>query len=231
MGEIVSAVLLSLRSPPSQLKRICHKKFVRCPHHHPMTQRCLLVIDLLNDFLDHWDRQKVDALVSNTNRLASAFRESGFPVIWVRQEFRPDLSDAFLEMRDRQVRICIEGTHGARLHPDLDCRAGDSVIVKKRYSAFFRTGLDDLLLQSDVDEITICGINTHACVRMAAIDGYQRDIRVVLAKECIGSYDNAHAQMSLSYMDGKIARLTPVAEILAGLPTVNDLGAALSAEV
>ncbi|MBC7335815.1 MAG: isochorismatase family protein, partial [Clostridia bacterium] len=48
-----------------------------------MTQRCLLVIDLLNDFLDHWDPQKVDALISNTNRLASAFREREFPVIWV----------------------------------------------------------------------------------------------------------------------------------------------------
>lgn len=230
-GEIVLTVLLSLRSPPSQLKRICHKKFVRCPHHHPMTQRCLLVIDLLNDFLDHWDRQTVDALVSNTNRLASAFRESGFPVIWVRQEFRPDLSDAFLEMRDRRVELCIEGTRGAQLHPDLDCWPDDSMIVKKRYSAFFRTGLDDLLLRSGVNEITICGINTHACVRMAAIDGYQRDIRVVLAKECIDSYDTAHAQMSLSYMDGKIARLTPVAEILAALPAASDLGAALSAEV
>lgn len=195
-----------------------------------MTQRCLIVIDLLNDFLDHWDRPTVEALISHTNRLASAFRERQFPVIWVRQEFRPDLSDAFLEMRDRQVRICIEGTRGAQLHPDLDCRAGDGVIVKKRYSAFFRTGLDDLLLQSNVGEITICGINTHACVRMAAIDAYQRDLRVVLAKECIDSYDNAHAEMSLAYMDGKIARLAPVAEILAGLPEVNDLPCALSAK-
>lgn len=196
-----------------------------------MTQRCLLVIDLLNDFLDHWDRQKVEMLVSNTNRLASAFRERQFPVIWVRQEFRADLSDAFLEMRDRRVELCIEGTRGAQLHSDLDCWPDDSIIVKKRYSAFFRTGLDDLLLRSGVSEITICGINTHACVRMTAIDAYQRDIRVVLASECIGSYDDAHAEMSLSYLDGKIARLVPVAEILAALPAANDLGAALPDEV
>ncbi|MDI6835850.1 MAG: isochorismatase family cysteine hydrolase [Rhizobiaceae bacterium] len=195
-----------------------------------MTQRCLLAIDLLNDFLDHWDYEKVEALINNTNRLAAAFRERQCHVIWVRQEFRPDLSDAFLEMRDRKVSICIEGTRGADLHPHLDCRSDDSVIVKKRYSAFFRTGLDELLSQRGVGEITICGINTHACVRMAAIDAYQRDIRVIMAKECIGSYDSAHAEMSLAYMDGKIARLANIDEILAELRAVNDLPAALSIE-
>ncbi|MBV2183366.1 MAG: cysteine hydrolase, partial [Rhizobium sp.] len=112
-------------------------------------------------------------------------------------------------------------------HPDLICDPDDPVTIKKRYSAFFGTELDDLLRQSEVGEMVICGINTHACVRTAAIDAYQRDIRVVLAEECIASDDNAHAQMSLSYMDGKIARLAPVAEILANLPPSHGAPAPL----
>ncbi|WP_455872734.1 isochorismatase family protein [Rhizobium yanglingense] len=59
-----------------------------------------------------------------------------------------------------------------------------------------------------------CGINTHACIRMAAIDAYQRDLRVVLAQECINSYNEEHARVSLDYMNGKIAKVAAVAEII-----------------
>ncbi len=59
----------------------------------------------------------------------------------------------------------------------------------------------------------IAGINTHACVRMAAIDAYQRDMRVNLASEAIDSYDEDHARVSLSYMDGKMVRVLENAAI------------------
>lgn len=186
-------------------------------HVRAMTEHCLLVIDLLNDFLDSWPADEVASIVSSTNTLTRAFREQRLPVIWVRQEFLPDLSDAFLEMRDRNVKICIAGTRGAELHPDLEVRSGDHMIVKKRYSAFFRTGLDPLLEALGVRRVTIGGINTHACIRMAAIDAYQRDLRVILAKECIGSYAAEHAKVSLDYMDGKIATVKALTDIIADI--------------
>lgn len=182
-----------------------------------MSQHCLIIIDLLNDFLDAWPAAEVAQLIADTNVLVSGFRAHGLPVIWVRQEFRADLSDAFLEMRDRNVRACIAGTRGAEMHGDLDVRPEDAVIVKKRYSAFFRTELEDLLERHQVRKVTIGGINTHACIRMAAIDAYQRDLRVLLASECIGSYAKEHARISLDYMDGKIASVRTTADILAGL--------------
>ena len=110
-----------------------------------MSQRCLLIIDMLNDFLDMWPEAEAARLVQNTNRLVAAFRERGLPIIWVRQEFRADLSDAFLEMQDKSIAKTIENTPGAALHPELDWQAGDRVVVKKRYSAFFGTNLDALL--------------------------------------------------------------------------------------
>ena len=39
-------------------------------------------------------------------------REHGCPVIWVRQEFEPDLSDAFLEMKINGRPVTIKGTLG-----------------------------------------------------------------------------------------------------------------------
>lgn len=170
-----------------------------------MPKDCLIVVDMLNDFLDRWEPDNRSRLIANTNQLIAAFRSANCPVIWVRQSFNPDLSDAFLEMKDRQISITIEGTRGAEIHADLDRKSADTVITKKRYSAFFGTNLDEVLKTIGVERITLAGVNTHACIRMAAIDAYQRDIRVTIAGDCVDSHDAEHARVSLNYMNGKIA--------------------------
>ena len=44
----------------------------------------LLVIDLLNDYLDRWPEADRRRLIAKTNSLVSEFRAHGRPVIWVR---------------------------------------------------------------------------------------------------------------------------------------------------
>ncbi|MEM7005040.1 MAG: isochorismatase family cysteine hydrolase [Pseudomonadota bacterium] len=170
-----------------------------------MNHTCLLVIDMLNDFLDRWDTPTRDSLIQKTNELIGACRKRDLPVIWVRQEFKKDLSDAFLEMRDKKISMTISGTRGAQIHSDLDYQETDRLFLKKRYSAFFQTGLDEELSKLQVERIILAGVNTHACIRMAAIDAYQRDLRVILATDCIDSIDQEHHEISLRYMSGKIA--------------------------
>jgi nicotinamidase-related amidase len=176
----------------------------------------LIVVDMLNDF---FERSPVLAanrsrLVASTNLLVRAFRRNGLPVFWVRQEFAPDLSDAFLEMRANNVSITIAGTAGCELLPELDRLPEDFVIVKKRYSAFFGTNLDARLSEIGPGFLVIAGVNTHACVRMTAIDAYQRDYDVIVAAECIASNDIEHHDMTVRYLDGNIARILPTADLL-----------------
>lgn len=178
---------------------------------------CLLVIDMVNDYLDRWPDGERQALISATNDLVDAVRHKHHEVIWVRQAFNEDLSDAFLEMRDKQIKMTIEGTRGAQIHPDLHREVTDPVILKKRYSAFFQTGLDDLLGKLKPDAIILAGLNTHACIRMAAIDAYQRDYRVIVATDCIGSQDTRHAEVTLAYLKDKIATLQTNDEIMSSL--------------
>lgn len=164
-----------------------------------------LIIDMQEDFFVH-ERlvQRRAALVQRTNELAGICRENGVPLIWVKQEFSPDLSDAMPEARKKGIRTVIAGTPGATLLSQLDYRSLDHLIIKKRYSAFFGTTLDQLLMQSGVTHLIIAGINTHACVRIAVIDAYQRDLEVILAQECIESYDAEHHEISWRYMHGKL---------------------------
>lgn len=174
----------------------------------------LLIIDMLNSFLARWEPEQKGELICATNRLAQHFRSRAWPVIWIRQDFKPDLSDAFLEMRDKNISINLIGSDESRIAIGLDVAASDAVIVKKRYSAFFGTDLDAVLDRLEATELVLAGINTHACVRMTAIDAYQRDIRVVLAREAVSSYDEEHERISLRYMHGKIARVMTIAEII-----------------
>jgi nicotinamidase-related amidase len=181
-----------------------------------MPKMALLIIDMLNDFFRqhaHLAEQR-PRLVAAINTLAEAFRHHGQPVLWVRQEFALDLHDAFLEMRKHNLHVTIAGTDGCEILPELDHRPTDITIVKKRYSAFFETDLEATLKRVCPDMLVVAGINTHACVRTTVIDAYQRDYKVVLAAECVASYDEAHHDMTKRYLDGAIAQLLPNREII-----------------
>ena len=177
----------------------------------------LIVIDMLLDFFERSDSLAAQRapLVAHINQLSRAFRAHSQPVIWVRQEFRPDLRDAFLEMRRRNIQITIAGTKGAEILPELERDPGEVVVVKKRYSAFFGTQLDELLAGLSPCSLVLAGINTHACVRTTAIDAYQRDLDVIVAADCVGSHDQEHHSVTVKYLDGKVARFLKNERILA----------------
>ena len=175
----------------------------------------LIVIDLLNDYF----RQpgplaaQRSQLVGAINRLAAAFRRARQPIVWVRQEFAPDLSDAFLRARRDNHRVTIAGTEGCELLPELERLASDKVLVKKRYSAFFGTDLDETLAALRPVILVLAGINTHACIRTTAIDAYQRDYDVLIASDCVASYDAEHHEVTKRYLEAGIARFVPSADI------------------
>ena len=178
-----------------------------------MQRPVLLVIDMLNDFLAKWEPTSRRKLIESTNELVRLMRQFGHPVIWVRQEFEPDLSDAFPEMKTKGIRTVIRGTEGCRIDTGLAIDPADPVVIKKRYSVFFKTSLDQLLERLNPGALILAGINTHACVRTTAIDAYQRDWEVILASDCVDSYDREHHAISMKYMKDKIAKVLSNQEI------------------
>jgi nicotinamidase-related amidase len=182
-----------------------------------MQRPVLIVIDMLNDYLDGWEVPRREALVEAINELIGTMRRRSRPVIWVRQEFEPDLRDAFAEMRARGISTTIKGTRGSEILSGLAVSPADTVIIKKRYSGFFGTNLDEVLREMAPDAVVLAGINTHACIRTTAIDAYQRDWPVVLAADCIDSCDREHHEVTLRYMKDKIAAVLTNREIESAL--------------
>lgn len=166
----------------------------------------IIIIDVLQDFFREGRlKEHREQLVKSINELVNIGRERDLPIIWVRQEFKDDLSDAFLALKKSGNKITIENTEGAKFLPELDRQESEHEIVKKRYSAFFKTEMDDLLDRLGVDTLILAGVNTHACIRMAAVDAYQRDYEVILAIGCIDSYDEEFHKASLLYLEKTIS--------------------------
>ena len=152
-------------------------------------------------------------LVKNINDLIHACRSKNLPIIWVRTQYEDDLSDAPVTFQKKNIRICIKNTPGGDILRELDKKSSEKEIIKKNYSAFFGTKLHDFLKQSKVDTILMTGINTHACVRTSAIDAFQLGYEVILVEDCVDSYDKEHHDISLKYMENRIATLMKNREI------------------
>ncbi|MBU1864021.1 MAG: cysteine hydrolase [Candidatus Omnitrophica bacterium] len=166
----------------------------------------LIIIDVQQDFFDKERLSKNrKKLTTNINELTQFARSKNIPVIFVRQEFKEDMSDAPIPYQERGYKLTMANTKGSQLLPELVKDKTDHEIIKKRYSAFFNTDLEKLLQKIKADTLIIGGINTHACVRTSAIDAYQRDYKVYLATDCIDSYDEKHHKISLEYLTGLIS--------------------------
>jgi len=170
--------------------------------------KTLLVIDMLEDFFRKDPLKSIrEKLVTNINTLTEQFRKNDVPIIWIRQEFKEDLSDAYLVMKKENIRITIAGTVGCEILPELLKTSSEHEIIKKRYSAFYGTELDELLNELGTTELILAGVNTHACIRSTAIDAYQRDLEITIPIECVASYDQEHHDVTLRYLGGRIAKI------------------------
>ena len=98
-----------------------------------MRRPALIVIDMLNDFLVKWEGASKARLFSSINDLVKMMRQRSHPIIWVRQEFEPDLRDAFPEMISKRIRITIKGTHGCQIVSDLVIAPLTEAILSFKY--------------------------------------------------------------------------------------------------
>lgn len=180
----------------------------------PLAARpALVIIDLLGDFFDQvlWPQSDLPAqraaLVEGLRPALAWFRRHREPVLWVRQEFAPDLADAFPHMRRSGRAYTLRGTPGAQILPELEVRPAEPVLVKKRFSAFFGTDLEARLRALQATTVVLAGITTSWCVRSTATDAYQHDLEVLLYRDCLGGFQHEAHIRDLAAMDGYIARL------------------------
>lgn len=73
----------------------------------------------------------------------------------------------------------MKGLDGAETISALDPPPSDTVLEKWTDSAFYDTGLDQLLRSLDVRTLYLTGLHTNMCCRHAAADAYFRGYGLV----------------------------------------------------
>lgn len=181
----------------------------------------MLVIDMQKDFFNRKIPKKdKEYLLVKTCELLNIFWGYQLPVIHLITRFRKDKRDVMPHMRHRNDYFCIEKTEGCQELEEVRARENERVIIKKRYSGFYRTSLDRELKALDITALILTGIFTHACVQMTAIDAYQRSYEVMIAEECILSHEKTYHKAATPFLRKGIARFMKNEEIGAFLKMV-----------
>jgi ureidoacrylate peracid hydrolase len=187
----------------------------------------LLVMDLQADFASPdgamgrmgVDLSGVPAALAAAERLVTAARAAGTPVIFVRLETDPALdSPVWVErMRrlggdpDHDLELCRIGAPGAAFVGPQPAE-GETVVSKLRYSAFYGTELDEDLAGRGIDTVVLCGLTTECCVDSTARHAFHMDYHVFVARDACAAYGADLHNAALRSLELNCAILADVGE-------------------
>jgi bifunctional isochorismate lyase/aryl carrier protein len=92
-------------------------------------------------------------------------------------------------------------------------REHDTVIWKRRYSAFHRTVLLDEIRKRRRDQIIICGVYAHIGCLATALDGFMLDVKPFLVADAMAAFSAEDHVMALTYAAQYCASISPMRQI------------------
>jgi ureidoacrylate peracid hydrolase len=196
---------------------------------HP-DKAALIVIDMQNYFMKPGYLGEVPMareIVPNVNRLAAAVRARGAHVIWVKnatndtRESWSVMHDCLMTPQSRDLRYTtMDLAHeGHALWPDLEVRAEDGQIVKKRFSAFIDGSSDIVpyLRKRSVDTLLIAGTATNICCESSARDAMMLNFKVTMVSDALATYSDAEHNASLMTFYSIFGDVQTIDEAIASL--------------
>ena len=163
-------------------------------------------------------RPALDAWV----RLIDACRTAWLPVIYTTPVSRADGSDVVLLPTDLSAETgipslinCVEGTPEAGFPDEIAPRPEDYVFLKRRPSAFYGTGVAELLRMLRRDTILIAGGATNRGVETSVREAFNLDLAVIVVRECCWSGDFEAHEYSLNKSMKMYARIRALDQVIA----------------
>ncbi len=164
-----------------------------------MIKKALLVCDMVNDFVQKGAPLEVPGareIIPNIQREIERAKKEGIPIVYINDSHIPN---------DPEMSIwplhAIKGTEGAKVVSELAPQDGDIVVEKTRYDAFYRTNLEEILLQLEVSELIITGVCTEICVHYTGASAIMRDFTVSVPEDCVAGLNEKTSSASLQMLN------------------------------
>jgi nicotinamidase-related amidase len=174
----------------------------------------VLIIDMLKETLEGGHRGDMSRMareiVPAINELTAFSRDRAVPVIFCMDSF---LRGDFI-FQGRMKEHSIRGTRGAEVTDLLDQRDGDWYVPKRRFSAFYKTDLDQTLRLLGADTVFLTGIATHVCVLSTAFDALSNDFAVRIVEDCCAAFSReVHRSTLGNYRETPLSPLLRIATL------------------
>ncbi len=189
-----------------------------------MGKTAFLIVDMQNDFClpgAPFEVKGAMGVARNIRRALEACRQHKLPVVHVFRYYRPDGSDVEITRYDKFMQVggaLIEGTKGGEIVEELKPLAGEYLVCKRRWSAFFQTELDSLLKRLGVDQVVVTGVQTPNCIRGTVWDANSLDYEVIVLVDGTGANTQEVHEANLTDMKNIGAKMMTVDEFVKSLP-------------
>lgn len=179
----------------------------------------IIVVDMLKDSFkrkDHPSTKEYLRIVPKIKSLIDRARQLNIPIIFACDSF---LENDFI-FKGKQS-FSLRGTEGAEVIEELKPQKRDEILFKRRFSAFFKTDLDQTLRLYGVDTVVVTGINTHVCVYATAIDAVCNDFYTILLEDCSASRERELHEKSIEVL--KNSGLYPILKVMSSDDFLKEL--------
>lgn len=153
-------------------------------------------------------------------RMIEGARAASIPVIYTTPVSRADGADVVMLPTDLAAETgippltnAIEGSAEADFPEAIAPRPGDYVFLKRRPSAFYGTGVAELLRMLRRDTIIIAGGATNRGVETSVREAFNMDLASIVVRDCCWSSDEAAHAYSLDKAMKMYARIRTLEQV------------------
>jgi maleamate amidohydrolase len=157
-------------------------------------------------------------------RMIAAARSAGVPVIYTTPVSRADGADVVMLPTDLSAETgtppltnSVEGSADAEFPEEIGPRPEDYVFLKRRPSAFYGTGVAELLRMLRRDTIVIGGGATNRGVETSVREAFSMDVAAVVVRECCWGGDREAHDYSLNKAMKMFARIRSLEAVISML--------------
>ncbi len=193
----------------------------------------LVVVDMQNAFMlagvAFAPIKTAPEIVPNINRLARALRAAGGMVVWIVTTYTKEADTEWSTYYGlstpthgaRRSAALTRGSEGHKIWASLEVAPEDTIVEKKRFSAFIQgsSELDRVLRERGIDTLLIAGTVTGVCCESTARDAMMLNYKVVMVTDGNAAYndDEHNAALTAFYASfGDIMPTDMLVKILAG---------------
>ncbi len=174
----------------------------------------LIVVDVQNDFFENGALPVTDAssLIQPLNDTIAKAEQAGTLIVYT-QDWHPENHKSFKGNGGPWDPHCIQGTYGAKLHPDLK-EATASEIIKfgtdpeqDGYSPFENKKMISLINRAEIRDVFVVGIAAEFCVLATCIEAQKYKNLTAIMDLILAAEPNKLAETWSTYDNYKVRRL------------------------